>query len=418
MFRQGQCKLVKAALTQRKLSLNLISKSSSAALNASQDSKVDQSMALCAAAALFGAAIAHQMHTKYAAKCEESMIPPPLKEIKCSTTLYPSHQPQHLMLHRFKSKSKKARQLADKYDVDWNTVLGFGTYGAVYCGINSSNGDRVALKVISKKGTDQSSFRRETTALLRISDNGAHPNISCLRDVYEDDNYYYLVLDLICGGEIFDHLVNDGVFSEDNAIRLMRQAASALFFLHTIGVVHADLKPENLMLCSASREHGTLRIIDFGSARVDDDNRYHVDGTEKPVSLRSEVSTGTVAYWAPERFVKGSEATPATDMWSTGVILYIMLTGVHPFDPEGCTDDKVVEERIKSNPKAPFNTQCINRLSPSAIDLIEKLMDPDPSKRLDAAGMLEHSWIKGYISEPTMLHTYSNSKVTNSLCQG
>jgi serine/threonine protein kinase len=307
-----------------------------------------------------------------------------------------------------------ARHLVNKYDVDWNTVLGFGTYGAVYSGINSSNGNRVALKVMSKRGTDQFSFRREATALLQISDNGGHPNITCLRDVYEDDNYYYLVLDLICGGEIFDHLVNEGVFSEDNAIRLMRQAASALLFLHTIGVVHADLKPENLMLCSAMREHGTLRIIDFGSARVDDDHRYHVDGTDRASSLRSEVSTGTVAYWAPERFVKGSEVTPATDMWSIGIILYIMLTGVHPFDPEGCTCDKVVEERIKCNPKSPLHAKCTDKLSPSAMDLIEKLMEPDPSKRLDAAGMLDHSWIKGHASESVIAPTSSSSKVSTS----
>jgi serine/threonine protein kinase len=94
----------------------------------------------------------------------------------------------------------------------------------------------------------QSSFWLETATLLQVFDSGGHPNISGLWVVYEDDNYDYLVLDLICGGEIFDHLVNDGVFLEDNPMRLMREASSALSFLDSIDVVHADLKPENIMV--------------------------------------------------------------------------------------------------------------------------------------------------------------------------
>lgn len=412
MFRQGQCKLIKSALTQNKQIFSSFSLTRLAALHAGTKTSQgcsDQSTALFTAAVVACAVISHQVHSQVSATCDEALIPPWTKS-ESSATVCPNRKPRNVMLHRF--RSNKARHLPEKYDVDWNTVLGFGTYGAVYSGKKSSNGERVALKVIAKKNTDQSSFRRETAALLRVFDNGGHPNISGLRDVYEDDNYYYLVLDLICGGEIFDHLVNDGVFSEDNAVRLMREAASALSFLHSIGVVHADLKPENLMLCSARREYGSLKIIDFGSARVTDDNHYCLDVQGKPSPPKSEESTGTVAYWAPERFVKGSEATPAMDMWSTGIILYIMLTGVHPFDPEGCACDEEIEERIKSNPKAPQDAKCMKRLSPTAIDLIQKLMEPDPSLRLDAAGMLNHSWIKRDATEPPKLYNSPYTKVS------
>ncbi len=84
------------------------------------------------------------------------------------------------------------------------------------------------------------------------------------RDIYEDYSHYYLVLDLISGGEMFDHLINDGPFSEADAARLIRETASALMFLHGIGVLHADLKPENLMLCSAKRVHGTIKVVSTG----------------------------------------------------------------------------------------------------------------------------------------------------------
>jgi serine/threonine protein kinase len=103
----------------------------------------------------------------------------------------------------------------------------------------------VALKKISRRYTNSSTFKTETDALLRIYDNGGHPNISGLRDMYEDHNHYYLILDLVTGGEMFEHLINYGAYSEADAARLMHEIASALAFLHGVGVVHADLKPEN-----------------------------------------------------------------------------------------------------------------------------------------------------------------------------
>ena len=134
--------------------------------------------------------------------------------------------------------------------------------------------------------------------------------------------------------------------------------------------------------------------VDFGCAKVIHDN-FHDEPIVKETSESLEEVAGTSAYWPPERFKTGSETTPAMDMWSTGVILYIMLVGIHPFDPEGCASDEEIEERIKANPRPPIGAPYTSHLSPSAIDLIKKLMEPDPNKRLSAADMLEHSWVKG-----------------------
>lgn len=198
---------------------------------------------------------------------------------------------------------------------------------------------QVALKKISKRYTNSSTFRTETDALLRIYDNGGHPNISGLRDMYEDFSHFYLILDLIKGGEMFDHLINDGAYSEADAARLLFEIASALAFLHGVGVVHADLKPENLLLCSKNRRDGTIKLIDFGCAVLQPEKIYEDHGSFASSSSLSKASdssngselqeNGTTGYWPPERF-NHEEITPAVDTWAVGVILYIVSCVCHP----------------------------------------------------------------------------------------
>ncbi len=250
--------------------------------------------------------------------------------------------------------------------------------------------------------------------------------------MYEDHDHYYLVMDLVSGGEMFDHLIKYGAYSEADAARLMREVASALAFMHGVGVVHADLKPENLLLCSKKREDGTVKIIDFGCALVQKDiydNHYDSqagDDTGKPRKddenilqgrfqnwigqfQESNVSsggaqksdpkelqfTGTTAYWPPERFKAGILPNAATDMWAVGIILFIMLTGVHPFDLTGVATDAEIEEQIKNDPSPPITPALTAHLSPYAIDLIKKLFAKDPRQRLTADEMLMHPWIAG-----------------------
>jgi len=174
---------------------------------------------------------------------------------------------------------------------------------------------KVALKKISRNYTSSSAFKTETDALLRIYDNGGHPNISGLRDMYEDHNSFYLILDIVNGGEMFEHLINYGAYSEADAARLMHEVASALAFLHGVGVIHADLKPENLLLSTKNRSDGTLKIIDFGCANVraidsDDDDDDHKARRFPTSASKSANSTGTTAYWPKERFQPGAKAQP------------------------------------------------------------------------------------------------------------
>jgi serine/threonine protein kinase len=207
--------------------------------------------------------------------------------------------------------------------------------------------------------------------------------------MYEDYNHFYLILDLVSGGEMFEHLINYGAYSESDAARIMYEIASALAFMHGVGVVHADLKPENLLLDSKKRIDGVIKMIDFGCAVV-----YNDDGSGA-AHAPSASSNGTTAYWPPERFQKGIIANAAMDMWAVGVILYIMLTGIHPFDISGTSTDDEIEKLIQTNPSPFLGEGFTDHLSQSAVELIQRLMEPDPSKRITAYEMLNHSWVRG-----------------------
>jgi len=309
-----------------------------------------------------------------------------------------TNNPKNVMLHRM--RSLRARTMTDKYKVDWDTVIGEGAYGSVHPARLALTGEKVALKKISKRYTNSTSFKTETDALLRIYDNGGHPNISGLRDMYEDGNHFYLILDLVSGGEMFEHLINYGAYSEADAARLMYEVASALAFLHGVGVVHADLKPENLLLDSKKRIDGVIKMIDFGCSIVTDEEGGG------PINAPSANSNGTTAYWPPERFQKGCIANKGMDMWAVGVILYIMLTGVHPFDLAGTASDEEIEVLIQKDPYPPLGVGYTDHLSPSGVDLIKRLMEPDPDKRITAYEMINHSWVRG--------ETASSEKIQDS----
>ena len=148
--------------------------------------------------------------------------------------------------------------MASLYDID-PVPLGEGSFGEVYAVTDKRTGERLALKKIGKEFTDKVEFQKEMNALLHVRACGGHPNVCMLRENFETQDNFILILDLIRGGELFDHLINHGAYSEADAARLTREVASALSFLHGIGVVHADLKPENLMLSTKNSHDAAIK---------------------------------------------------------------------------------------------------------------------------------------------------------------
>jgi Protein kinase domain len=158
-----------------------------------------------------------------------------------STGRFPSSLRRHQTIQKLQYTAVKDT-LENNYSVNWDTPLGEGSFGQVYLAIDKRTGEELAVKKISKQYTDNISFQREMDALLQLRHHNGHPHICGLRENYEEGSYYYLVLDLVSGGEMFDQLCTNGAYSEADAARLIREVANALSFLHGIGIVHGDMK--------------------------------------------------------------------------------------------------------------------------------------------------------------------------------
>lgn len=263
--------------------------------------------------------------------------------------------------------------------------LGRGGFGLVHLGRDKQSDEAVAIKRVCKQTTSKDKFLQEVEILRAM---GGRHNIVGLCEAFETKDAYVLVTELVDGQELFDHLVSNGVFTQSRAQTLTRDIAQTLAYLHSNGVVHGDLKPENILLSRKS----SMRLIDFGQSF-----REHIS-SERTRCMGSGVAT--VAYAAPEvlsQHAKNSSRTPeagsAIDMWGLGVVLYIVLCGYHPFDPQNDASDSELAKRIRSG---RFETQSAEwkTLAPQARDLIQKLLQVEPTERITAEEALTHEWLQ------------------------
>ena len=239
------------------------------------------------------------------------------------------------------------------------------------------------MKVIKRRDADSDdAVRREVEMLQRV---GLHRGVSELISFYETGECFYLVMEFVGGGEIFDALIDNGPFSERQAADVIRQVADAAAFLHAQGLCHADIKPENLLLTERGPQ-GQVKLVDFGLT------------TELRSPRKSK--PGTWAFWPPEAFGDGSVGKP-TDMWAIGVVLFILLSGYHPFDPTGDATDEELQKQILDG-AADWNDPVWENVSTEAKGLVAALLRTDPAKRLSIEQLLQESWLRsgGARSEP------------------
>uniref|UniRef100_A0AAQ4PB05 Calcium/calmodulin-dependent protein kinase type IV n=1 Tax=Gasterosteus aculeatus aculeatus TaxID=481459 RepID=A0AAQ4PB05_GASAC len=254
-----------------------------------------------------------------------------------------------------------------------SSELGRGATSIVYRCEEKQTQKPYALKVL-KKTIDKKIVRTEIGVLLRLS----HPNIIQLKEIFETDTDIALVLELVTGGELFDRIVERGYYSERDAAHVIKQILEAVAYLYENGVVHRDLKPENLLYADLSLD-APLKIADFGLSKIIDDQ------------VTMKTVCGTPGYCAPE-ILRGNAYGPEVDMWSVGVILYILLCGFEPFfDPRG---DQYMYSRIL-NCDYEFVSPWWDDVSLNAKDLVSKLIVLDPPKRLSVREALQHPWVLG-----------------------
>ncbi|GMP33547.1 hypothetical protein CsSME_00006820 [Camellia sinensis var. sinensis] len=265
-------------------------------------------------------------------------------------------------------------RIVDKYIL--GRELGRGEFGVTYLCTDRETREALACKSISKKklrtAIDIEDVRREVQIMSSLPD---FPNIVRLRATYEDNEAVHLVMELCEGGELFDRIVARGHYSERAAAGVARTIAEVVRMCHENGVMHRDLKPENFLFAN-KKEHSPLKAIDFGLSVF-----------FKPGERFSEI-VGSPYYMAPE--VLKRNYGPEVDIWSAGVILYILLCGVPPFWAE--TEQGVALAILRG--VIDFKREPWPQISDSAKSLVRQMLEQDPRKRLTAQQVLEHPWIQ------------------------
>lgn len=260
-------------------------------------------------------------------------------------------------------------------------VLGTGAFSTVREGFHRTNSSiTYAVKCINRKklsAEDEAALLDEVSILKEMK----HPHIIRLFDFFEEPNTYYLVMERMRGGELFDRIVAKAYYSEKEARDTCKIVLSAVSYCHDNHVAHRDLKPENLLLLSEV-EDSQVKIADFGFAK-----KVH-----KPNSLSTQC--GTPGYVAPE-ILEGTKYDERADMWSVGVILYILLGGYPPFIESTQRD---LFRKIRKG-EYEFHEEYWGTVSRDAKELIRSLLTVDATKRLTARKALKNNWILGSDAE-------------------
>lgn len=254
--------------------------------------------------------------------------------------------------------------------------LGRGQFGVTYLCIENSTGIQYACKSISKRKlvtrNDKEDMKREIQIMQHMT---GQTSIVEFKGAYEDKHSVHLVMELCAGGELFDRIIAKGHYSERAAATICRAIVNVVHICHFMGVMHRDLKPENFLL-SSKDEKALLKATDFGLSVFIEEGKVYRD------------IVGSAYYVAPEvlRRNYGKEI----DIWSAGVILYILLSGVPPFWAE--TEKGIFDAILQGD--IDFETAPWPSISNGAKDLVRKMLTQDPKKRITSAQVLAHPWIK------------------------
>ena len=299
--------------------------------------------------------------------------------------------------------SKRNFKLREHYSL--GDKLGSGAYGFVRAATSRLTGQRRAVKTIEKQSIvkdakDEAKFFAEVDILRKID----HPNIVRLYEFFEDDKYYHLVTEFIEGGELFDFVIKSKMLSEPIAAHFMNQLLSAVAYCHANNIAHRDLKPENLLLDHES-PNATLKVIDFGTSTTYNPND------------RMTKRYGTSYYIAPEVLQK--DYTEKCDIWSCGVILYILLSGRPPFYGH---NDKDILKKV-SRGEYSLKGKVWESISSSAKRLISRMLDFNPKTRISASEALKNEWLCKAVTGPPVtsikvLENLQAFKAEQSLQQG
>eukprot|EP00966_Prymnesium_polylepis_P068281 1586534-Prymnesium_polylepis.1 len=286
-----------------------------------------------------------------------------------------------------------SQEVAEVKKLGWDLgkELGSGHFAKVKLAVRTSDGAKSAVKIIKKPKSKSKAAMIEVEA--RILKEMDHPYIVKCYDAYETDERVYLFMELMDGGELFDRIVDIGHFTEKDAQGTCYKILEALKFMHDKGIAHRDLKPENMLMTNKGPD-AVCKITDFGLGKFFD---QQTDLMKTPC--------GTPGYIAPEVLhMKGYDKQ--CDVWSMGVIVYILLCGFPPFYAD---NDAQLFERIKAG-KYEFLRPYWDPISDGAKDFVRKMLTVDPKKRATVDELLKDPWLKGEVSILNATSTVSELK--------
>uniref|UniRef100_A0A7S0WKH2 Calcium-dependent protein kinase n=1 Tax=Chlamydomonas leiostraca TaxID=1034604 RepID=A0A7S0WKH2_9CHLO len=261
-------------------------------------------------------------------------------------------------------------------DYEPGTILGKGTFGTTYLATKKGTSEKYAVKVISKRKLSTpeeiDDVKREVQIMHHLA---GHANVVHLKGVYEDKSNVCLVMEVCTGGELFDSIVKRGHYTEKDAATLIRTIVGVVAHCHNMGVIHRDLKPENFLL-SDKTATAQLKATDFGLSSFFQEGQIFTD------------IVGSAYYVAPE--VLRRAYSKEADIWSCGVILYILLCGFPPF--HGDNEKKIFEAVISKT--VDFTSEPWPRISEPAKDCVRRMLVRDPKRRATANEILKHDWMR------------------------
>lgn len=293
--------------------------------------------------------------------------PSPIKPSPLALSPKPVHMPDTIL-------GKPYQDVKSFYTL--GKELGRGQFGVTYLCTENTTGLQYACKSISKRKlvtkNDKEDIKREIQIMQHLT---GQNNIVEFKGAYEDKQSVHLVMELCAGGELFDRIIAKGHYSERAAATICRAIVNVVHICHFMGVMHRDLKPENFLL-SSKDERATLKATDFGLSVFIEEGKVYKD------------IVGSAYYVAPEVLKRryGKEI----DIWSAGVILYILLSGVPPFWAE--TEKGIFDAILQGD--IDFESDPWPSISNSAKDLVRKMLTQDPKKRITSAQVLDHPWIR------------------------
>ncbi|CAN6458696.1 unnamed protein product [Victoria cruziana] len=274
------------------------------------------------------------------------------------------------------AEAEEKRLLFGKYEI--GRLLGQGTFAKVYFGWNVLTNEAVAVKVLRKDQVKKQGLMEQIKREISVMHLVKHPNVVELNEVMANKSKIFFVMEYVRGGELFAKIAK-GKLKEDEARRYFQQLIGAVDYCHSRGVSHRDLKPENLLLDG----NGNLKVSDFGLSALPEQN-WH-DGL-------LHTQCGTPAYVAPEVLRKKGYDGAKADIWSCGVILYVLLAGFLPFQDEN------IMHMYRKVFKAEF--QVPPWFSPDVRHLLAKILVTDPNKRISISQLMEVPWFKKGFTRP------------------